>query len=160
MPEFIIDLTILVTALSCGLMAGVFFIFSNTVMDSLAELPLPDGVSAMQAINRTIQNPLFFVVFLGPALTSLFLIVSVLWRWNQTSSMLMLAGGLTYLIGTIAVTIVFNVPMNNALDAQAAESSAAATLWTRYLSRWTNWNHVRTLASLAATVFFTLSLMM
>ena len=97
-------------------MAGVFFIFSNRVMGALARFQPPQGISARQAINRTIFNPLFFVVFLGTAATCVLLAVSLLWRWHQPGAVLLLAGSLLYLVGDILVTIVLNVPMNQALD--------------------------------------------
>jgi len=106
----------LLSALGCGLMAGVFFIFSNTVMSALARLQPPQGIAAMQSINRTILNPLFFAAFLGTAATSILLAISLLWRWQQPGAVYILAGSLLYLVGAIVVTIVFNVPMNEALE--------------------------------------------
>jgi uncharacterized membrane protein len=69
-----------------------------------------------------------------------------------------LAACLLYLAGTILVTIVFNVPLNNALAVVQPESAEGAKLWATYLSRWTMWNHVRMIAALAAATLFTLSL--
>jgi uncharacterized membrane protein len=65
-----------------------------------------------------------------------------------------LAGGALYLIGTIFVTIVFNVPRNDALAALVPASSDAGTFWADYLSSWTAWNHLRTIAALAAAVSY------
>jgi len=50
---------------------------------------------------------------------------------------------LFYFLGTFLVTIVFNVPRNNALAAVAATSSEGAALWADYLTAWTKWNHLR-----------------
>ena len=147
-----------VAALGCGLMAGVFFIFSNTVMKALARLQPPQGIAAMQSINSTILNPLFFVAFLGTAATTILLAISVLWRWQQSSAAYLLAGSLLYLVGAILVTIVFNVPMNEALDKVEPASGEAADLWARYLTRWTTWNHVRTVAAFLGSLSFILAL--
>ena len=54
------------------------------------------------------------------------------------------------------MTMLFNVPRNNALAALAPDTPAAQALWTNYLSTWTAWNHVRMLASLAAMALFIL----
>lgn len=148
----------LLSALGCGLMAGVFFIFSNTVMSALARLQPPQGIAAMQSINRTILNPLFFVAFLGTAATSILLAISLLWRWQQPGAVYILAGSLLYLVGAILVTIVCNVPMNEALETVEPESVESANLWTRYLTNWTAWNHVRTIASFLGAVSFILAL--
>ncbi len=48
--------------------------------------------------------------------------------------------------------------MNDALAAATPDSSEAASLWTRYLSVWTGWNHVRTVTSTAAFGSFILAL--
>jgi uncharacterized membrane protein len=39
-----------------------------------------------------------------------------------------------------------------------AESDEGALLWQRYLSDWTAWNHVRTIAALAASAAFIMAL--
>jgi uncharacterized membrane protein len=54
--------------------------------------------------------------------------------------------------------MVFNVPLNNALAVVDPASADAASLWSRYVSSWTAWNHVRTVAALAAAASFTLAL--
>lgn len=148
----------LLSALGCGLMAGVFFIFSNTVMNALARLRPPEGIAAMQSINSTILNPLFFAVFFGTAATSIVLAVSLLWRWQQPGAGYLLSGSLLYLVGTMLVTIVFNVPMNESLDTVEPESVEAANLWAGYLRNWTAWNHVRTAAAFLGALMFILAL--
>ena len=70
----------------------------------------------------------------------------------------MLAGSLLYLIGTILVTMAFNVPLNNKLASVSANSAEGAAVWKRYLSAWTTWNDVRTAASLAASASFIMAL--
>ena len=148
----------LLSALGSGLVAGVFFIFSNTVMSALAQLRSPQGVAAMQSINSTILNPLFFVVFIGTAVLSVLLALSLFWNWGQPGSLYLLIGCLIYLVGAFLVTIVFNVPMNEALANVEPGSVEAANLWARYLNDWTAWNHVRTFASFLGAVSFIFAL--
>jgi uncharacterized membrane protein len=64
---------------------------------------------------------------------------------------------LIYLVGTVGVTISFNVPLNDALAKVDPDSVEGAKLWARYLVTWTFWNHVRTVAAIAATVAFTIA---
>jgi len=66
----------------------------------------------------------------------------------------MLVGGLVYVLGMFGVTMVFNVPLNNALAAADPSSQGTAPLWARYLKEWTFWNHVRTVACVAACALF------
>ena len=148
----------LFAALGCGLMSGLFFIFSNTVMSALAQLPPSQGIAAMQAINRIILNPLFFVTFLGTAATCITVVISLVWRWQQPGTLYLLIGSLLYLGGVMVVTIIFNVPMNESLDAMKPESIEAGNLWAKYLVDWTAWNHVRTVTALLGTASFILAL--
>ena len=56
----------LVSALGCGLMAGVFFAFSACAMNALARLSPAQGIAAKQSINIAVINPVFGVAS-GPA---------------------------------------------------------------------------------------------
>ena len=148
----------LFAALGCGLMAGFFFAFSYTVMGALARLPAAQGIAAMQLVNIVIINPWFGVAFFGTALVCAGLVISSLFRWNAPGSAYLLVGGLLYLVGTILVTVAFNVPRNNALAALDPDGAEAASYWANYVSSWTAWNHVRTATSLAAAGSLTLAL--
>ena len=141
-------------ALGSGLMAGLFFAFSTSVMSALGRISPPAGISAMQSINVTILNPVFFAVFFGTALLSVVLIIGALAGWSEMSTAALLAGGALYLAGCMVVTMVFNVPLNNALAASAADRAEGARMWSRYLAEWVPWNHVRTVACLASCAAF------
>jgi uncharacterized membrane protein len=144
----------LIAALGSGLIAGLFFAFSTSVMKALGRLPAAEGMAAMQSINTMILNPIFLGTFMGTAVVCLLLAVVSLVRWQEPGATWLVAGAAFYLIGSIAVTMVFNVPMNNALAASTAADPASADLWAKYLTDWTFWNHVRTIASLAASASF------
>lgn len=132
-------------------MAGLFFAFSVSVMRGLARIPAAAGIAAMQAINIVILNPVFGLVFFGTTAVCLIVAVAAVVQWHQPASAFMLAGGLLYLIGAFGVTVVFNVPRNNALAVVDSASPEGARVWAGYLVAWTAWNHARTIASLAAT---------
>jgi len=147
-----------VAAIGCGLVAGIFFAFSSFVMAALGRLPSDHGIAAMNSINVTVINPVFFTAFFGTALLSLVLAVgSWLW-WDQASGKLLLAAAVIYLVGSIAVTMVYNVPLNNALAAVQPGTAEATNLWSRYLRDWTMWNTVRTVASVVSMILFILAL--
>ncbi|BAY78015.1 hypothetical protein NIES25_44850 [Nostoc linckia NIES-25] len=148
----------LFTALGCGLVAGVFFGFSTFVMSALARLQPREGIIAMQSINITAINPLFMVALFGTALACLFLAIASFSKWHQPGAAYLLLGSLLYLIGTILVTIVFNVPLNDALAIAKPDSAEGANLWARYLTNWTLWNHVRTIAAFGAATLLTMGL--
>jgi uncharacterized membrane protein len=148
----------IVSALACGLMAGLFFIFSNTVMAALARLQPAEGIAAMQSINRTILNPIFLGIFLATPAACAGLILASLWRWSEPGAAWLVAGSAVYIAGTFLVTALANVPMNNALDAVNPGTAEAGAVWTRYLANWTAWNHVRTVASLVAAALLTVGI--
>jgi uncharacterized membrane protein len=148
----------LVAALGCGLMAGIFFAFSAFVMTALGRLPSAAGIAAMRSINVAIMNPLFLVVFFGPAALSRVAAVAAIVAWPVPAALYLFAGGVLYLLGGLVVTMQRNVPLNQALAAADPASDEGALLWYRYLSVWTAWNHVRTVAALAATAAFIMAL--
>ncbi len=148
----------LVSALGCGLVAGVFLAFSSFVMSALARLPASQGIATMQSINITVLNPLFMGLFMGTALTCLLLVISAFAKWHQPGAALLMLGGLLYFVGTFLVTIIFNVPLNDSLAAAKPDSVAGATVWASYITVWTAWNHVRTVAALGAAASLTLAL--
>ncbi|NJO77590.1 MAG: DUF1772 domain-containing protein [Cyanobacteria bacterium RM1_2_2] len=148
----------LFSALGCGLVAGVFFAFSTFVMTALARLQPREGIVAMQSINVTAINPLFMIALFGTGVACLFLAITSLFKWHQPGTVYLLVGSLVYFIGTIGVTIAFNVPLNDALAIVKPDSAEGANLWARYLTTWTIWNHVRTIAALAAAALFTIAL--
>lgn len=144
--------------LGCGLMAGIFFAFSAFVMKAFAALPPNQGIAAMQSVNVVIQNPVFFMVFFGTTAASVFAVVFSLLHRHDPGAGWLLAGGALFLVGSFLVTVVFNVPMNDALASVSPASHDGAGVWAGYLTHWTAWNHVRTVASLAATASFALAL--
>jgi uncharacterized membrane protein len=148
----------LLSALGTGLIAGAFFAFSTFVMKALGRLAPPQGIAAMQSINVVVINPWFLGVFAGTAVACLVLGISSLLTWHSPGAGYLLAGSLLYVAGTFLVTIVFNVPRNNALAAVDPASAEGARLWADYLRSWTAWNHVRTVAALAAAALLTLGL--
>lgn len=148
----------LFSALGCGLIAGVFFAFSTFVMNALARLQPTQGIAAMQSINITVINPWFMAAFLGTAAACIFLAVSSLLKWHQPGAAYLLLGSLLYLVGTLGVTIVCNVPLNEALARVEPDSAVGANLWVSYLANWTVWNHIRTGAALAAAASLTIAL--
>lgn len=155
--RFLSALTLL-SALGSGLMAGIFFAFSAFVMRALARLPPAQGIAAMQSINVTVINPLFMTAFLGTAVGCVAVTVSSLLTWHKPGSAYLLVGSLVYLAGTLFVTIVFNVPRNDAPASVDPASAAGASLWAGYLPSWTAWNHLRAAAALAAAGLLTIGL--
>jgi uncharacterized membrane protein len=147
------------TALGCAVIAGAFFAFSTFVMRALGTLPPSQAVRAMQAFNVWAPTGLFLVALLGTAVACAGLTVQAVLGWSVPGAPLRLAGSLAYLLGSFGVTLAANVPRNDALAALDPDSMSAVAAWTNYLSGWTAWNHVRTVAALLATALLILSLL-
>lgn len=139
---------VLATALGAAVMGGVFYGFSVLVMKGLAQVPAPEAIRVMQAVNRSALTPAFMSVFMGTTLASGAVLVWSLVSWDGAASACLVAGSALYLVGSFALTAAYHVPRNEALD--KADGTRAETLWQTYLPEWTRMNHVRGLASAVA----------
>jgi len=148
----------LLAALGSGLLAGNFFAFSAYLMKAMSRLSAERGIVAMQTITTAIKSPVFLVLFFGTAVLCALLSVAALFHWSKAGAFYLLAGSLVYLIGTFAVTMMRNVPLNNELLAATPDAKDARDFWKRYQTSWSLWNHVRTVTALAACVLFILAL--
>ncbi len=157
--QIILILSLVAAAIGSGLVAGIFFAFSTFIMTALSRIPAEQGIAAMNSVNVTILRSPFMGLFLPTAILCLVIAVLALIDWRGGASALMLTGAALYLLASFASTIIFNVPMNDALAKVAGNGPEAVQLWTTYVRDWTWWNHVRTIASLLASVAFVRALM-
>jgi uncharacterized membrane protein len=113
----------------------------------------------MNSINATILGSLFMPLFFGTTIAAAVLGVPAIMRWGEPGTAFMLAGGAIYFVGMFLITVIFNVPLNNELARAHPAHADTAAIWARYLSDWTFWNHVRTVASTAASALFIAALL-
>jgi uncharacterized membrane protein len=149
---------IAVTAIACAVVGGVFFAFSSFVMRALTRLPPEQGIAAMQSINIVVINPLFMTALFGTGIACAAWVVYAVMQWQGAVSACLIGGSLSYLLGTIVVTIVCNVPLNDALSATNAASGDAASFWAACARQWTAWNHVRTISGIVAAALFLIAM--
>ena len=129
-----------------GLSAGFFYAYESSVTRGLAEVDDLTYVRTFQAINDTIQNPLFGLVFFGslPAL----LLANALQRdrtWSPKRLLLALAPVL-YVIG-MAITVTGNVPLNDELaDVDPSTAAVAAEARDAFEDDWNRFNGYRGIA--------------
>lgn len=152
-------LSLVAAAIGSGLVAGIFFAFSTFIMTAFSRIPAEQGIAAMNSINVTIVRSPFMLLFVPTAILCLIIVALAVMNWRGSASSFMLAGAALYIVGSFFSTIVFNVPMNDALERVSGNGPEAAQLWTTYLWDWTWWNHVRTIASLLASAAFVRALM-
>ena len=154
----LVDVMLWFAVIAVGLMAGVYFTFSSFVMRSIDTIEKPLGMIAMQEINRVILRSVFLPIFFASSAACALLAVVAIVGGPSTGSTAMLAGGAIYVVGMFVVTVVANVPLNNALEATAARGPDGEAMWRRYMQRWTVWNHVRTLSCMASLALLVLAL--
>lgn len=140
--------------IGCGLVAGVFLAFSDFVMKSLYAASPAGGVEAMQMINRKVYGSIFLTLLIAMAVASVGLALYAALGMTGPPAVWIIAGCTLYAIGVFLVTVVFNVPMNQRLDAMNHASVETAAYWSTYATSWTLWNHVRTFASAGAAICF------
>ncbi|MFW0789164.1 DUF1772 domain-containing protein [Gordonia sp. CPCC 205333] len=139
------SLVLLLAMLCSGLMAGLFAAFAYSVMPALARTDASSSVAVMQRINVAILNPIFGVIFGGGLIVSA---LAAAVSWNTNLRWWALVGLGCYLVGTL-VTVAFNVPLNNQLDAAGIPSAQQAVAeWSDFAASWARWNVVRTVAHL------------
>jgi uncharacterized membrane protein len=108
----------------------------------------------MQSINAVIQNPLFFVSFIGPVI--LLPLTAFLQRdTTQMQFTLLLASSVIYIVGSFGLTMVGNVPLNVRLaksEVSKASENEIAQARAGFEKPWNRLHTIRTIASIAATV--------
>ncbi len=157
MYEKLIPALVLLTLLGSGLMAGMFFAYSNSVMPALAKMPGLQGMTAFNHVNVVIYNPLFMTIFMGTTVLALLLAIAAWLGWTAQPTWILIGAAL-YLVGNFAVTVGVNVPMNDALAAADPDAPNSAALWAAFLDRWVLWNHVRALACTGALAAFAMAM--
>ena len=118
-----------------GLIAGAFYVFACAVMPGLARSDDRVYVTVMQDINEVIQNPVFFLSFLGaPALTAV-----AAWQARGRGDRGWVWAALAASALAFLVTVVFNIPLNDDL----ARGGDPGALRERFEGPWVAWNVVR-----------------
>lgn len=145
--------------------AAIFGFFYAWVCSTLWGLDAIDprvAIAAMQAMNESVRNPVFFVSFF---LTPVALAAAALLAWvsqAQRSAFAFGAAAALYTVGGIILTATFNVPWNEALGALTVPTSAqeAATIWRDYSGKWQVTNLIRTIVSGVCVLITAAGLMM
>jgi uncharacterized membrane protein len=136
-----------------ALVSGLYFGYSVSVNGGLHRLNDSEYVKAMQSINAVIQNPIFFVSFIGP-LPLLPLATYLQGDANSMQFALLLASSVLYIAGSFGLTMVGNVPLNQRLakfDMTKASGNEIAYARAEFEKPWNRLHTIRTIASIAAT---------
>lgn len=132
-----------------GAIFGFFYAWVCSTMWGLDNADPRVAIAAMQQMNASVRNAVFFPAFF---LTPLVLLGAALIAYagqHHLAAALFTAGALLYAVGGMGLTLAINVPMNEAL-AQVnvpTDLEPARAIWSDYSLPWQYWNTVRTLAS-------------
>lgn len=142
-------ITLIITGTLTTLLSGVFFGYAVSVNGALGKLRDEEYVRAMQSINKVIQNPLFFLTFMGPVILLPF---ATFLTYDNASIQfwLMLFATIIYIVGTFGITVAGNVPLNDQLA--KADIGAAHEARDRFEKPWNRLHAVRTIASVIVTI--------
>lgn len=142
---------IVASTVGLGLAAGFFFTYQISVTRGLAIVDDGVYVESFQAINETIRNTWFGLVFFG-SIPLLCATLAVNWRVGNARRGLV-AAALGFYVATFAITAAGSVPLNDELGAVTERTPAAlAAARSAYESDWNTLNLVRTLTCLGALV--------
>ncbi len=139
----------MLSLLSIGAIFGFFYAWVCSTMWGLDAADPRVAIQAMQAMNASVRNPVFFPAFF---LTPLLLAATAgiaLTQMHKRSAALFGLAALLYGVGAILVTAKFNLPLNAALADSAVppDAQAAGQIWQNYSPPWQFWNKLRALAS-------------
>jgi uncharacterized membrane protein len=144
------NLTLFGATLLIGLTAGLCFTWVNAVTPGIGQLDDLRYLQAFQKMNRSIENPLFFVVFFG----SFFLGIAAIYTNKAISPehlrIVAVAIGI-YFLGVVLITIFGNVPLNQILDKTDLANSSLEeiqTLRNRFEHPWNRFHLIRVLAAM------------
>lgn len=148
-----LDLLILpfatLSLLLSGAIFGFFYAWICSTMWGLDALDPQTAIAAMQAMNASVRNAVFAPAFFGTGPALLVTAVLCFVASRRAAGRAFALGGVVYLLGGMSLTIVVNVPMNEALALVVIpdDTDAARAIWAEYSQRWQVWNTARTCLS-------------
>lgn len=150
--EELLVLLFTVSIIFIGAMAGLFFAYSVSVVLALDTLSASVYTTVMQSINDAILNAVFGVAFVGSVVVPVIATITCIAHggWTAQYGQLFIVGTGIYLIGTVAVTVIIHIPMNEYLATWSPTSPPDD--WKTVRTRWRVWNHIRTTAAIVSFV--------
>ena len=141
----------LITLILTGLSAGIFFAWSVTVIPGTKVVSDKTYLETMQNVNMKIINPVFFVIFFGPAPLLIYSALDL--------APLKVAAAVSYFIGPLGITMTKNVPLNDTLEAKDLTKMSVAEekdFREKYENKWNFWHYTRTAISVLSFVLIAL----
>lgn len=144
-------------ALISALNGGVFKAFSEFIMRALKNSDEESAVSIMQRINIDVIRTEFLVAFFALFPLSISLALYGFYMLEGLARNLLIGAGITYVASVYVVTLFGNVPMNRKLSHMNPCEEETLQYWPVYVAKWTRFNHVRTVGSVATSGLYLLA---
>jgi len=152
------EIALYISIIFTGLSAGLFFAWQISVIPGTKLVKDATYIETMQKINRAIINPPFMLIFLG---TLIMQILSVYFYRDTTNTFWFILGAtLLYGVGTVLLTGLGNVPLNDALDTLKLNELPADQITGErrgYESRWNRLHIIRTTFSILSFMMLLLT---
>ncbi|MBC7887984.1 MAG: DUF1772 domain-containing protein [Ferruginibacter sp.] len=147
----LIQLSQVIAILLTGLLAGLFYGYDCSVIRGLEKLQDDVYLQSFQHINKAIQNPYFFISFIG----SLLVLPVATWlsygKYNPLTFYLLLSATLLYAITVFGVTVFGNIPLNELLekfDISTATQKDIVFMRQMFENSWNKYHTIRTIAAI------------
>ena len=133
---------------------GFFYAWICSTMWGLDNADPNTAIAAMQAMNSSVRNAIFAPAFFAtPFLSALV----ALWAYRvnyKNVAILFGTAAIVYFCGGLVLTMVINVPMNEALALikLPLDPDLATQVWKDYSAPWQLWNITRTIISAIAFI--------
>ncbi|PQB05868.1 DUF1772 domain-containing protein [Aureitalea marina] len=153
---------LIVTLLTTGLTAGLCFTWGNAVTPGIGKLGTLAYLQSFQEMNRSILNPVFFIVFLGPVVLNIANLI-VFRSAAKPVLFLLIGAAIVYFIGLFLVTVLGNVPLNEILDKTdllSASTEELVQLRERFEKPWNSFHNIRSWSSLTSFLLLAITLLM
>ena len=145
-PMHLTRFAVLVATILVGLSAGFFFSYEASVTLGLADVSDVAYIEAFQAINETVRNPAFGLVFFG-SIPAIALAITANWKTISPVPRILLAAALPLYLTGLIITGTGNVPLNNDLaDVENISPATAAEARAEFEDEWNQLNLLRTLS--------------
>jgi uncharacterized membrane protein len=150
-------ITLFLAVSHTGLSSGLFYAWSVSVIPGTRKVLDSAYLETMQSINRAILNPAFFLIFFGSLI--LLCVTTVLLVESKQSFWLLLIAAIIYAVGSIGITAMGNVPLNNQLDKLSLQEISSDEISAFRKHYEVKWNRLHTIRTVFAVLAFLLSIL-
>ena len=159
----ILDISLILSILTCSLVTGFIFTYAVVVMPGLSKLNDKEFIRAFQVTDGIIQNnqPLFMLTWVGSIIAILSSIIIAIVFVGISETWLIVLVGVVYLLGVQGITISIHIPLNNHLQQVNIDELNAERLSEeriKFESKWNNFNIIRTIIAFSVSVILLLIL--